>query len=96
MKKLTTKQNMWIANVLMGAGVIYNLYDLYVNGYELKPIPTIVSVTLVVVGAVWRYVLVKCPHCGCKLPGIHTVGKLPGRCPECNGRLDKLPEKTEE
>ena len=90
MKKLTPKTHMLIANLLMGGGVAYNLIDMVVNGMELKWIPTIIAVVLVAAGAVWRYTLVKCPHCGDKFKGIHN--KLPERCPTCNERLDKLPE----
>ena len=90
MKKLTPKVNMTIANVLMGGGVVYNLIDMVVNGLELRWVPTIVSVVLVAAGAVWRYTMVKCPHCGDKFKDCQT--KLPDRCPTCNERLDKLPE----
>ena len=90
MKKLTAKQNMTIANVLMGAGVVYNLWDLLVNGYELKPVPVIVSVALVAIGAVYSAVFVKCPHCGDKLKGLKN--KLPDNCPVCGKPLDKLPQ----
>lgn len=91
MKKLTPKTHMTIANVVMGAGVVYNLIDMVVYGMELRWVPTIVSVVLVAAGAVWRYTMVKCPHCGDKFKGIHS--KLPDRCPNCNGRLDKMPEQ---
>lgn len=90
MKKLTPKVHMTIANVLMGAGVVYNLADMVINGMTLKWVPTIIAVALVAAGAVWRYTLVKCPHCGDKFKGIHS--NLPDRCPNCNERLDKLPE----
>ena len=90
MKKLTPKVHMLIANLLMGGGVVYNLVDMIVKGMSLRLVPTIISVVLVAAGAVWRYTLVKCPHCGDKFKGIHN--KLPERCPVCNERLDKLPE----
>lgn len=90
MKKLTPKVHMTIANVLMGGGVVYNLIDMVVKGMDIRLWPTVISVVLVAAGAVWRYTLVKCPHCGDKFKGIHT--KLPDRCPTCNERLDKLPE----
>lgn len=92
MKKLTPKVHMLIANLLMGAGVVYCMIDMLMFGMTLRLWPTIICVALVAAGAVWRYTLVKCPHCGDKFKGIHN--KLPDRCPNCNGRLDKMPEKN--
>lgn len=92
MKKLTPKTHMTIANLLMGAGVVYNLVDMVVMGMSLRLWPTVISIALVAAGAVWRYTLVKCPHCGDKFKGMHT--SLPARCPNCNGRLDKMPENN--
>ena len=93
MKKLTAKQNMTVANVLMGTGVVINLIDMIQNPTQIKPVPVIIAVVLVAIGAVWAYVFVKCPHCGDKLKGCRN--KMPERCPVCNGRLDKLPEETQ-
>ena len=91
MKKLTPKANMTIANVVMGAGVVYNLVDMLVFGMEtFRWIPMVISIVVVAAGYVWRLTMVKCPHCGDKFKGIHN--KLPDRCPNCNGRLDKMPE----
>ena len=91
MKKLTPKVNMTIANLLMGAGVVYYTIDMIVYGMEvIRWIPAVIAVVLVGAGAAWRYTMVKCPHCGDKFKGIHN--KLPARCPNCNSRLDKLPE----
>lgn len=92
MKKLTPKVHMTIANLLMGAGVTYCTIDMMMFGIELRWLPTIISVALVGVGYAWRLILVKCPHCGDKFKGIHS--KLPNRCPNCNGRLDKMPDNN--
>ena len=92
MKKLTPKTHLTIANLLMGAAVVYNLVDMVINGLNIKWIPTLISIGVMAVGIVWRYTLVKCPHCGDKFKGIHN--KLPDRCPNCNGRLDKMPESN--
>ena len=91
MKKLTPKVHLSIANTLMCAAVVYNMVDMIVNGLDIKLIPTLISIVVMAVGVVWRYTMVKCPHCGDKFKGIHT--KLPDRCPLCDGRLDKMPEE---
>ena len=90
MKKLTPKVHMTIANVLMGGAAVYCMVDMVMFGMELRLIPTIICVVAAAAGYVWRLTMVKCPHCGDKFKGIHT--KLPDRCPNCNERLDKLPE----
>ena len=91
MKKLTPKTNMTIANLVMGAGVIYNLVDMILFGMDtFRWIPMVISIVVVGAGYAWRLTMVKCPHCGDKFKGIHN--KLPDRCPNCNGRLDKMPE----
>ena len=65
MKKLTPKINMTIANLLMGAGVVYYTIDMIVYGMEaIRWIPAVIAVVLVGAGAAWRYTMVKCPHCG--------------------------------
>ena len=92
MKKLTPKVHMTIANLLMGAGVVYCLIDMIMYGMELRLWPTIITLVLAGTGYAWRLIFVKCPHCGDKFKGIHN--KLPNRCPNCNGRLDKMPESN--
>ena len=94
--KLTAKQNMTIANVIMLAGILVNLIDMMQNGFQLKWLPVTIAVVLVGLGAAWLYIFVRCPHCGDKLKGLKAKTKLPERCPECNGRLDRLPKKAEE
>lgn len=91
MKKLSPKTHMYIANILMFTAVVYNLVDMVINGLDIKLVPTLISIVVMAVGIVWRYTLVKCPHCGDKFKGIHK--DLPNRCPNCNGRLDNKPEE---
>ena len=89
---LTVQQCQTIANLLMGAGVIYNLIDM-MQGLSLRLIPTIISVVLVGIGFAWQLLFVRCPYCDYNLKTERTKMSLPDRCPMCNGRLDKLPKK---
>lgn len=93
---LTAQQNQNIANLLMGAGVAVSLIDMVVNGMTLRLVPVIVAVGLAGIGYAYQLLFVRCSHCGDKLKGLKAKAKLPDRCPECNGRLDRLPKKTEE
>ena len=90
MKKMTAKQHNTLANILMGAGVVINLIDMMQNFKIVNPIPLIISIVLVAGGAVYSYLLVRCPHCGDKLKGCRN--HFPERCPVCGKPLDKLPE----
>lgn len=91
--KLTAQQNQNIANVVMFTGVLINLWDIMQNGLEIKLVPILLAVVLVGVGAVYQWLFVRCPHCGDKLKGLKNKTKLPERCPNCNGRLDRLPKE---
>ncbi len=91
--RLTAQQNQNIANIVMVAGVLINLWDIMQNGYVIKLGPTLLAVGLVVVGALYQFLFVRCSHCGNKLKGLKTKTRLPERCPACNGRLDRLPKK---
>ena len=84
MKKLSPKAHMYIANILMFTAVVYNLVDMVINGLDIKLVPTLVSIAVMAVGIVWRYTLVKCPHCGCKLNESKTI---PSKCPNCQETL---------
>ena len=86
MKKLSPKVHLYIANLLMSIGVIYNLVDMMICGISLRLVPTLISIGLVAIGLVWRYTMVKCPHCGDRFKGIHK--NLPDTCPNCNEPLD--------
>lgn len=89
--KYTAKQNNTFANVVMGAGVVINTIEILNNPTGFNWPINILAVALVVIGAVYQWLFVRCPHCGDKLKGHKN--KLPDRCPECNGYLDQLPQK---
>ena len=91
--KLTALQNHNIANVLMIAGVVINLFDIMQNGYVIKLGPVLLAVALVGIGFVYQLLFVRCSHCGDKLKGLKNKTKLPERCPNCGKRLDMLPKK---
>lgn len=91
--KLTAQQNQTVANALMIIGILINLYDLMQNGFTLKLVPVLLAVFFVAIGYIYQLLFVRCPHCGDNLKGYKHKTKLPERCPNCNGRLDRLPKK---
>ena len=91
--RLTAQQNQMISNVLMITGVIINLFDMMQNGLTLKLVPVLLAVVFVGIGYAYQLIFVRCPHCGDKLKGHKNKLKLPEHCPNCNQRLDTLPQK---
>ena len=50
----------------------------------LGPVWLWVGLGITLAGAIGRYSLVKCPHCGCKLNESKTI---PSKCPNCQETL---------
>jgi len=94
--RLTAQQNMKIANGIILVAVLLNLFDMIQNGFELKPLPVILTLLIAAIGCVYMFLFVRCPHCGDKLKGLKNKNSLPERCPNCNHRLDKLPRPKKE
>ena len=89
LSKYSAKQHNKVANIVMFAGVIINTIDLLQNPLGFRWPIIISSALLVIVGAVYQALIVRCPVCGDKLKGKAT--KMMDRCPNCNHDLDKIP-----
>ena len=90
LSKYSPKQHNKVANLVMFAGVIINTIDMLKNPTVFNWSAIVVSVLLVVLGAVYQALIVRCPVCGDKLKGKTT--KMMDRCPNCNHDLDKVGE----
>ena len=90
LSKYSPKQHNKLANIIMCAGVIINTIDIMNNPRGFNWPVIIVSVLLVVVGAVYQALIVRCPVCGDKLKG--KAAKMMDRCPNCDHDLDKIPQ----
>ena len=88
--KFTTKQNNTVANVIMFAGFAISILDMMNNPLTWNWGPNIAAIVLVVIGAVYQALFVRCPYCGDSLKG--EKNKLPTHCPKCHGDLNKLPK----
>lgn len=89
LSKYSAKTNNKIANALMLAGVVINTIEILQNPTGFNWPMTFAAVALVVIGAVYQAVIVRCPVCGDKLKGKAT--KMMDRCPNCNHDLDRIP-----
>ena len=88
--KYSAKQHNRIANGIMFAGVIVNTYEI-LNDFTSFNWPLVaLAVGLVIIGAVYQALIVRCPVCGDKLKGKGS--KMMDRCPNCNHDLDKIPQ----
>ncbi|MBQ7001010.1 MAG: hypothetical protein IJN67_08215 [Oscillospiraceae bacterium] len=43
-----------------------------------------IGILLIVLSMLWRFLFIKCPHCGSKL---YSVRELPEYCPDCGEKL---------
>lgn len=90
LSKASAKQHNKIANGIMFAGVLVNTYEILNNLTSFNWPLVAVAVGLVVIGAVYQALIVRCPVCGDKLKG--KGHKMMDRCPNCNHDLDKIPQ----
>ena len=90
LSKASAKQHNRIANGIMFAGVLVNTYEILNNLTSFNWPLVAVAVGLVVIGAVYQALIVRCPVCGDKLKG--KGHKMMDRCPNCNHDLDKIPQ----
>ena len=89
LRKYSPKQHNRIANGIMFAGVLVNTYEILNNFTSFNWPLVALAVGLVVIGAVYQALIVRCPVCGDKLKGKGS--KMMDRCPNCNHDLDVIP-----
>ena len=90
LSKFSVKTNNKIANVVMVAGVLINTMEIINNPTGWNWPVNIFAICLVILGAVYQAVIVRCPVCGDKLKG--KAHKMMDRCPNCDHDLDKIPQ----
>ena len=88
LRKCSPKQHNRIANGIMFAGVLVNTYEILNNFTSFNWPLVALAVGLVVIGAVYQALIVRCPVCGDKLKGKGS--KMMDHCPNCNHDLDKV------
>lgn len=89
LSRFSAKQNNKFANIIMMAGVLVNTYEILTNFTSFNLPLTIIAIGLVVIGAVYQAIVVRCPVCGDKLKG--KAAKMMDHCPNCNHDLDVIP-----
>ena len=79
MKKLSPKKQVQLCVSFVWAGALVAMLSKALGAWCLW-----LGLGIVVVAAICRYTLVRCPHCGHKLVDGQTV---PRHCPNCGGQL---------
>ena len=79
MKKLSLKVQMQLYIGMVWVGAVIALLS-----RVLGPLFLWIGLAIVVTGAVCRYTLIRCPHCGFRFV---EENKIPHRCPKCEGAL---------
>ena len=96
MKNLRPKTNLLISNIIIGIGAACAAVDIIVFDVMMgftndnNPLLLIFAFAFFIIGVAYRFIAVKCPHCGDKLLGNK---KLPEKCPACGRRLDLMPHE---
>ena len=96
MKNLKPKTNFLISNIIVGIGAACAAVDIIVFdvmiGFQNQnnPLLLILAFVFFFLGMAYRFIFVKCPHCGDKLLGGK---KIPDHCPGCGQDLNKLPHE---
>ena len=91
LSKYSPKQHNKVANGIMFVGVIINTFEILKNPTGFNWPISILAIVLVVFGAFYQALIVRCPVCGDKLKG--KASKMMDRCPNCNHDLDKVGDK---
>ena len=84
MKKISPKVHVWIANLIMCAGGVITLVDMFNHGGQARKWVIGVGILFIIAGFAYRMLTVRCPHCGNALTGKYT---LPDTCPHCGFSL---------
>ena len=96
MKNIRPKTNLLISNIIVGIGAACAAVEIIVFDVMLgfnnqnNPLLLILAFSFFIAGIAYRFITVKCPHCGDKLMGSK---KIPDKCPACGQDLNKLPHE---
>ena len=88
---MSLKTRFTIFNIIMVLGgccaAVDIVYD-FSTGVQNKNLPVMIALAaaFLVIGIIFRFTVVKCPHCGDKLIGQKNV---PAKCPVCGTMSDK-------
>lgn len=84
LENLCLKTHVKIHTVLLLGGLIVTSIGAKISEFgSLHPVAWI-GIVLIAAAMLWRFLFIKCPHCGSKL---YSVRELPEYCPDCGEKL---------
>mgnify|MGYP003291675564 FL=1 len=84
LENLCLKTHVKIHTVLLLGGLIVTSIGAKISEFgSLHPVAWI-GIVLIALAMLWRFLFIKCPHCGSKL---YSVRELPDYCPDCGEKL---------
>ena len=84
LENLCLKTHVKIHTVLLLGGLIVTSIGAKISEFgSLHPVAWI-GIVFIALAMLWRFLFIKCPHCGSKL---YSVRELPEYCPDCGEKL---------
>lgn len=84
LENLSLKTHSQIHTLLLFCGLFITGFGAKISEFgHLHPVAWI-GILIIAVGMLWRFLFIKCPHCGSKL---YSVRELPEYCPDCGKKL---------
>ena len=83
-QKYSVKTRARIYSALAWAGVIVAVIGYFLTGVPKQILPW-VGLAMVVGAVIYRFTMIKCPHCGNMLT---ESKRIPDHCPECHQELN--------
>lgn len=84
LENLCLKTHVKIHTVLLLGGLIVTSIGAKISEFGRLHILAWIGIVLIAAAMLWRFLFIKCPHCGSKL---YSVRELPDYCPDCGEKL---------
>ncbi len=84
LQSLCLKTHVKIHTVLLLGGLIVTSIGAKISEFGRLHILAWIGIVLIALAMLWRFLFIKCPHCGSKL---YSVRELPEYCPDCGEKL---------
>ena len=83
-KKFSAKKRYRLYNIMVWLGTILAVAGFFMES-RYHALLTWVGFGIVVLSIVFRFTMVRCPHCGDYLAGDKSI---PDKCPKCKGEIN--------
>lgn len=81
---LSLKTHVEIHTILLLGGLIVTAIGGKISEQGSLHAVAWIGIALIAAAMLWRFLFIKCPHCGSKL---YSVRELPEYCPDCGEKL---------